>query len=89
MKKSLVIIILFSFVFVTIYSLPVFAGETKRITKIIISGYGKNCDVALEDAKRKCSDKKGEVTFVGICSEQKDEPEDSRWKQDVYCKIKW
>ncbi|QER42508.1 hypothetical protein F1847_07025 [Thermodesulfobacterium sp. TA1] len=63
--------------------------DKKRITKIIISGYGKNCDAALEDAINKCKDRKGEVTFVGICSELKDESEDRRWKQDIYCKIEY
>jgi len=87
MKK---IVILFS-VFLLIFSVSLISAEEnkERYTKIIISGYGKDCDTALSDAYRQCNERKGEVTFVGICSEIPDNPADSRYKQDVYCKIKY
>lgn len=63
-----------------------FAGESK----IIVYGYGENCEKALEKAKEKCEkDKKGEVTFIGLCTEQKDKSEAERWRKDVYCKVKY
>lgn len=65
-------------------NLSAFAGEAK----IIVYGEGKDCDDALKEAKRICTeDKKGEVTFIGLCTEQKDKSAESRWKQDVYCKL--
>lgn len=79
--KKFMVLTSFLILIITHYA---FAGESK----IIIYGYGKNCEEALENAKKKCKDKKGEVTFEGLCTEQKENLESERWRKDVYCKLK-
>lgn len=86
---SLVTVILLFFIS-SFISIIYGESENKSVKKckIIVSGYASSCEKALENAKSKCVNKyNGTVTFEGLCTEQKDLPEDERYKKDIYCEV--